>query len=279
MMMNSKDSKSNFLNFYNIQKFFFEYIYLFKLKLIENDYGLEVNMPIFHPKAKNNFNDTFGREIDFDTINDYEIYSLSNNSNYYFDNFDYVKNKFDKLKQIHTNTDNYLMFSNDNEIKRDFLFKSNMVEIQSNNINGIFFAKEEQYPPINFIKLLYLFIYNTFNNLKKKYNLNFEIPKTIKIFTKSLELKKSRFFDIDLVLENILIKEGIIIWLNDEDESYEMYGLSTISNASWKLMKVWKSSLAVGTIFNNFNSALRFKLNMTNIILFLLQSDNTSDLF
>ncbi len=258
-------------DFKKTQDFFTEYLREFKLNLSQKFSTLEINTPIF--TQENNLEKKINRKIFFDSINDYETYFLNDKFESYFQNWDSI----DKISDLNSKSE-YFIFNNNNVIVRDKKVKE-IFEIQKNIISGIFLQKEEEAKSSELIKIIYQNIFDTYQDLKIKYEIDFMLNKKINFFHKERELKNFRFFTEELILADILNREGIIVWIDDSNESYEIFAVSKINNDIFKLVEVKSIKLSSSIKYSNFKTNHFFEINITNIVAFLLEKFSTIELF
>ncbi len=256
-------------DFKTTQQVFFKFLNNFKKNLANQIPSLEVNIPIFSKKEE--FEKQTNRKIFFDSINDYETYYMNDTFLNYFKKSEILE----KIIDLNSNSE-YMIFNNNNVVVRDKKAKE-IFEIQKNIISGIFLQREEGAKSSTFIKIIYQVLFDTLNELKKKKLVEIDIPKKMNFFYKERELKNFRFFSEELILNDILSKEGIIVW--SDSNIYDLIGITKINDEALLFAKVEPLTISTKSSGINFKTFHYFEINISNIVSFLLEKYSITELF
>ncbi len=291
-MKKPKTYKEKF-NRIKTQNLYWEFVNLLENKL-RNDFNLlKVNIPSFS-KINNfikesSFKEEFGRKITFDSINDYEIYSLLTSKK--FELFEILLSLFDFNDFL---TSRYLgLFTEINKIERDKEVE-NILEVETKNFEILISVDIKEKIDAKIITFdFYSIIFDFLNNVVNKNDDDFyklSLPTDIKIFYEEKEMYKWLNFSKEEIKKNLLQKNGIILWQEKNKTKYELLVLSSVTNEIKTFFTIERLEKNMyGRLLKNKTEKLKerletnkyffISLNIDEIMFVLLEKFSTKELF
>ena len=275
------------------QTLYWEFIALFEHKLKHNFNCLKVNIPSF--SKVNNFqrNKTFyvdfARKITFDSVNNYEVYSLLKTKK--FELFETLLSLFDFNDFL---TNKYLgLYSEVSKIERDKKVED-ILEIETKifevlisfDINDKNSVKTITF---DFYSVILEFLANNVNIADDEFH-QLELPNNIPVFKEEKERNANLNFTILEIQKDLLLKNGIILWKSKKIEKYDLLSFSAVNNeikTFFTIEKIDKKNYGLflkdkteklKTKFEN-NKYYFISLNISEIMIILLEKYSSKELF
>ncbi len=249
---------------------------------------IKLNLPLFYDEAFKDFllgKTSNIRRITFSSVSDYNVYSL-------FDRYEkYLANVFldTKIKNVHDNEFNALYFIYD-AIERDKEVDE-ILEIQAKYLELIVSVNKEEKKPERFlIQLLYKVLYETYKKIKRVLNMQITLSGKINIYHERQETSILKLISSENIKYDLTSKEGTIVWVSQDDDLYQLLGLSTATNEILELFEVKNLKNLVSSYrdeenFDKYDSyfknhhLLHARIDLNKIIIFLLEKYSEKELY